>query len=143
MASVKLDELENAAILVDDGEGSAKALVARDTGMIHLLNDEYMDEEAPVPGDTGDSEAGGNYVSVPAASELGLGRALMQRFAGAHLPGDREQVHEIFARQDPYDRFSKLLRERGELDAWYRFREQETRTALIRWCEQQGLQLDG
>jgi hypothetical protein len=36
-----------------------------------------------------------------------------------------------------------LLGERGELDAWYRFREQETRTALIRWCEQQGLQLDG
>lgn len=140
MAAVKLDELENAAILVDDGEGSAKALVARDTGMIHLLNDEYMDEEAPLPGQI---EAGGNYVPVPAASELGLGRALMQRFAGAHLPGDREHVHDIFARQDPYDRFSKLLKERGELDAWYRFREQETRAALVRWCEQQGLQLDG
>jgi hypothetical protein len=143
MAAIKLDELENAAILVDDGEGSAKALVARDSGMIHLLNDEYMDEEAPVPGDMGDSEAGGNYVSVPAASELGLGRALMQRFAGSHLPGDRERVQEIFARQDPYDRFSKLLEERGELAAWYRFREQETRTALARWCEQHGLQLDG
>jgi hypothetical protein len=111
--------------------------------MIHLLNDEYMDEEAPVPGDMGDTEAGGNYVSVPAASELGLGRALMQRFAGSHLPGDRERVQEIFARQDPYDRFSKLLEERGELDAWYRFRESETRAALIRWCEQHGLQLDG
>lgn len=140
MAAIKLDELENAAILVDDGEGSAKALIARDSGMIHLLNDEYMDEEAPVPGDI---EAGGNYVSVPAASELGLGRALMQRFAGAHLPGDRERVQEMFARQDPYDRFSKLLEERGELDAWYRFREQETRAALVRWCEQHGLQLDG
>jgi len=140
MAAIKLDELENAAILIDDGEGSAKALVARDSGMIHLLNDEYMDEEAPVPGDI---EAGGNYVSVPAASELGLGRALMQRFAGSHLPGDRERVQEMFARQDPYDRFSKLLEERGELDAWYRFREQETRTALTRWCEQHGLQLDG
>ena len=146
MAAIKLDELENAAILVDDGEGSAKALVARDSGMIHLLNDEYMDEEAPLPGDMGDigdSEAGGNYVSVPAASELGLGRALMQRFAGSHLPGDRERVQEIFARQDPYDRFSKLLEERGELDAWYRFRENETRTALVRWCEQHRLQLDG
>lgn len=143
MAAIKLDELENAAILVDDGEGSAKALVARDSGMIHLLSDEYMDEEAPVPGDTGDTEAGGNYVSVPAASELGLGRALMQRFAGSHLPGERERVQEIFARQDPYDRFSKLLEERGELDAWYRFRESETRAALIRWCEQHGLQLDG
>ena len=143
MAAIKLDELENAAILVEDGEGSAKALVARDSGMIHLLNDEYMDEEAPVPGDKGDTEAGGNYVSVPAASELGLGRVLMQRFAGSHLPGDTARVQEIFARRDPYDDFSKLLDERGERDAWSRFREQETRTALVRWCEQHGLQLDG
>jgi hypothetical protein len=143
MAAIKLDELENAAILVDDGEGSAKALIARDTGMIHLLNDEYMDEEAPLPGDMGDAEAGGNYVSVPAASELGLGRTLMQRFAGTHLPGDREQLQAMFARRDPYDRFSKLLEQRGELDAWYRFREAETRTALARWCEQHGLQLEG
>lgn len=140
MAAIKLDELENAAILVDDGEGSAKALVARDSGMIHLLNDEYMDEEAPLPGDTGDIEPGGNYVSVPAASELGLGRALMQRFAGSHLPGDSVRVQEIFARRDPYDRFSKLLEERGELDAWYKFREQQTRTALEAWCRQHQLE---
>jgi hypothetical protein len=140
MAAIKLDELENAAILVDDGEGSAKALVARDSGMIHLLNDEYMDEEAPVPGDIGDAEAGGNYVSVPAASELGLGRALMQRFAGSHLPGDTARVQEIFSRRDSYDRFSKLLEERGELDAWYRFREQATRTALEAWCRQHNIE---
>jgi hypothetical protein len=140
MAAIKLDELENAAILVDDGEGSAKALIARDTGMIHLLNDEYMDEEAPLPGDI---EATGQYVSVPAASELGLGRALLQRFGASQLPGDQAQLQDIFARQDPYDKFSRLLEERGMLDTWYRFRETETRTALTRWCEQHGVQFDG
>jgi hypothetical protein len=140
MASVKLDELENAAILVDDGEGAAHALVARDTGMIHLLNDEYMDEEAPVPGDI---EAGGNYVPVPAASGLGLGRELMFRFAAGHLAGDQQRVRELFARDDGYDRFARLLEERGVLDAWYRFREEETRAALQRWCGQHGLQLEG
>jgi hypothetical protein len=139
MASIKLDELENAAILVDDGEGSAKALIARDSGMIHLLNDEYMDEEAPVPGDI---EVGDAYVSVPAASTLGLGRQLMARFAAGHLPGDREAVHELLDRGDSYDRFSKLFEERGVLDAWYRFREEETRTALEAWCRQHGLELD-
>jgi hypothetical protein len=139
MPAIKLDELENAAILVDDGEGSAKALIARDSGMIHLLNDEYMDEEAPVPGDI---EAGGNYVSVPAASELGLGRELMARFAAGHLPGDREQVRELLDRNDPYERFSKLLEERGALDAWYRFREEETRTALEGWCRQHGVEFN-
>jgi hypothetical protein len=140
MPAIKLDELENAAILVDDGEGSTKALVARETGMIHLLNDEYMDEEAPLPGDI---EASGQYVTVPAASELGLGRELMLRFAASHLPGDRETVRELFERGDGYDRFARLLDERGVLDAWYRFREDETRTALARWCGQHGLQLEG
>jgi hypothetical protein len=139
MASVKLDELENAAILVDDGEGSAHALVARDTGMIHLLNDEYMDEEAPVPGDI---EAGDAYVSVPAASTLGLGRELMFRFAAGHLPGDRERVRELFAKGDGYDRFARLVEERGVLAAWYRFREEETRIALEGWCRQHHLEFD-
>ena len=32
MTAVNLDELAHAALIVDDGEGSAKALVARDTG---------------------------------------------------------------------------------------------------------------
>ena len=139
MPAIKLDELENAAILVDDGEGSAKALVARETGMIHLLNDEYMDEEAPLPGDI---EASGQYVTVPAASELGLGRELMFRFAAGHLPGDRDTVRELFAGRDPYDKFSRLLEERGLLDTWYRFREQETRTALEAWCRQHGLEFE-
>lgn len=140
MPSVKLDELENAAILVDDGEGSAKALVARDTGMIHLLNDDYMDEEAPVPGDF---DAGDAYVSVPAASTLGLGRELMFRFAATHLAGDRDRVRELFERGDGYDRFARLVEERGLLDSWYRFREEETRVALEGWCRQHGLQLEG
>lgn len=139
MPAIKLDELENAAILVDDGEGSAKALIARDTGMIHLLNDEYMDEEAPVPGEM---QAGGNYVPVPAASELGLGRALMRRFAASHLPGDREQVQEWFDKDDVYERFAHLFEKRGVMDAWYAFREQESRTALETWCRQHGLELD-
>jgi hypothetical protein len=140
MPTVKLDELENAAILVDDGEGSAKALVARDTGMIHLLNDDYMDEEAPLPGDF---DAGDAYVSVPAASTLGLGRELMFRFAATHLAGERDRVRELFERGDGYDKFARLVEERGMLDSWYRFREEETRVALEGWCRQHGLQLEG
>jgi hypothetical protein len=140
MPSIKLDELENAAILVDDGEGSAHALVARDTGLIHLLNDEYMDEEAPLPGDI---EAEGLYVSVPAASTLGLGRELMLRFGAAQLPGDQERLRELFASRDPYDGFSRLVEEHGLRDAWSRFREEETRTVLQRWCGQHSLQLEG
>ena len=137
MPSVKLDELENAAILVDDGAGSAHALVSRETGMIHLLDDAYMDEEAPLPGAF---EAGDAWVAVPAASTLGLGRALMFRFAAGHLPGDRERVRDLFEKGDGYDRYAQLLEERGVLDSWYRFRAEETRVALEAWCRQHGLE---
>jgi hypothetical protein len=139
MTAVKLDELENAALAVDDGEGSTKALVSRETGMIHLLNEEYMDEEAPLPSDQGGDNDGG-YVSVPAAGALGLGDALVLRFAGSHLAGDEAAVRELMRYQDN-DGFARLLEERGAAERWQRFREEETRAALGRWCGEHGLQL--
>jgi hypothetical protein len=139
MASVNLDELAHAATIVDDGDGSAKALVARDTGMIHLLNDEYMDEEAPLPADL---EADGRYVSVPAASALGLGDELVFRFAAGQLAGDQATVRELFRDGDD-EGFKRLLEERGAWEAWQRFRIDQTRTQLLRWCEQHGLQAEG
>jgi hypothetical protein len=139
MTAVKLDELENAALAVDDGEGSTKALVSRKTGMIHLLNDEYMDEEAPLPADSG-TDSG--YVSVPAASALGLGDALVLRFARSHLAGDEAAVRELMRCQDN-DGFARLLDERGAAERWQRFRTEETRAALGRWCGEHGLELEG
>jgi len=139
MASVNLDELAHAATIVDDGDGSAKALVARDSGMIHLINDEYMDEEAPLPADL---EADGRYVIVPPASALGLGDELIFRFAAGQLAGDQATVRELFRNGDD-DGFRRLLEERGAWEAWQRFRDEQTRTQLLRWCEQHGLQAQG
>jgi hypothetical protein len=138
MASVNLDELAHAATIVDDGDGSAKALVERDTGMIHLLNDEYMDEEAPLPAD---SDAGDRYVSVPAASALGLGDELVFRFAAGQLAGDQATVRELFRDGDD-EGFKRLLEERGAWESWQHFRDEQTRTTLLRWCEQHGLQAE-
>jgi hypothetical protein len=139
MASVNLDELAKAATIVDDGDGGAHALVERDTGMIHLLNDDYMDEEAPLPADL---EADGRYVNVPAASSLGLGDELVFRFAAGQLAGDQATVRELFRRGDD-DGFRRLLEERGALEAWQRFRDEQTRTLLLGWCARHGLQAEG
>jgi hypothetical protein len=139
MASVNLDELAHAATIVDDGDGAAHALVERDTGMIHLLNDEYMDEEAPLPADL---EADDRYVSVPAASALGLGDELVFRFAAGRLAGDQATVRELFRDGDDAG-FKRLLEERGAWEAWQRFRDEQTRSVLLRWCGQHGLQAGG
>lgn len=137
MSTINLDELERAAMMVEDGDGTVTALVSRETGMIHLLNDEYMDEEAPMP-----SASGGNdgYVSVPSAGVLGIGDGLVLRFAALHLVEDQNTVRDLF-RDRNTEGFARLLRERGAAEAWERFHDQTTRTALWRWCEENGLQL--
>jgi len=136
MAFVNLDELENAAMIVEDGDGEAKALVARDTGMIHLLNDEYMDEEAPLPADL---EGDDRYVVVPPAGTLGIGDELVFRFAASHLAGDQATVRDLFRERDT-EGFARLLKERGAGEAWDSFRKEETGALLRRWCEEHGLE---
>jgi hypothetical protein len=136
MPTVNLDELEHAAIIVEDGDGEAKALVSRESGMIHLLNDEYMDEEAPLPADL---EGDDRYVVVPPAGALGIGDQLVFRFAAAHLAGDQATVRELFDADDA-DGFERLLEERGATEDWERFRTEETHTALRRWCAENRLE---
>lgn len=137
MSTINLDELERAAMMVEDGDGTVTALVSRETGMIHLLNDEYMDEEAPMP-----SASGGNdgYVSVPSAGVLGIGDGLVLRFAALHLVEDQHTVRDLF-RDRNTEGFARLLQERGAAEAWERFHDDTTRAALRRWCEENGLQL--
>ena len=140
MSAVNLDELEHAALVVDDGAGRATALVARATGMIHLLNDDYMDEEAPLPADP---DAGdGDYVAVPPASTLGIGDQLVFRFAATHLAGDQATIRDLVRAEDT-DGFERLLDERGASESWQRFRTEETQTALRRWCDEHGLRVSG
>lgn len=137
MATVNLDELEGAAMMVEDGGGSVTAMVSRDTGMIHLLNDEYMDEEAPTPAASGGDE---RYVPVPPAGTLGIGDGLVLRFAATHLANDQETVRDMF-RDRNTEGFARLLEERGAGEAWERFHAEATRSALRGWCEENGLQL--
>jgi hypothetical protein len=138
MAQVSLDELENAVIVIDDGCGEAKGWVSRETGMIHLRDNEYMDDEAPLPAHVDNDDS---YVPIPGARELGLGHELVFRFAAQHLPGDRETVRELFRTKGAYARFSRLLETRGATDEWHRFRDEETKAALRSWCEGNGLQV--
>jgi hypothetical protein len=137
MPTVNLDELEGAAMMVEDGRGSVTAMVSRETGIIHFLNDEYMDEEAPTP-----SASGGNdsYVPVPSAGTLGIGDGLVLRFASTHLPEDQDTVRDLFRDRDT-EGFARLLNERGVGDVWEGFHEEATRAVLRRWCEENGLQL--
>ena len=137
MSTVNLDELEKAAMMVEDGGGTVTAMVSRETGMIHILNDEYMDEEAPVPSASGGNEG---YVAVPPAGTLGIGDGLILRFAAEHMADEQGTVRDLF-RDRNTEGFARLLEQRGAGEAWERFHADATRTALRNWCKENGLQL--
>ncbi|XYJ08334.1 hypothetical protein ACSUZJ_13020 [Telluria sp. B2] len=137
MSTVNMDELERAAMMVEDGDGTITALVSRETGMIHLLNDEYMDEEAPTPSASGGYDG---YVPVPAAGTLGIGDGLVLRFAAIHLAEDQHTVRDLFQNRNT-EGFARLLQERGAAEAWERFHDETTQSTLRRWCEANALQL--
>jgi hypothetical protein len=136
MSTVNLDELEGAAMMVEDGGGTVTAMVSRETGMIHFLNDEYADEEAPVPAASGADQS---YVPVPSAGTLGIGDGLILRFAATHMADEQDTVRDLF-RDRNTEGFARLLEERGMGQAWDRFHDEATRTALRHWCEENGLQ---
>jgi hypothetical protein len=138
MSTVNLDELEQAAMMVEDGDGAVTAMVSRETGMIHLLNEEYVDEEAPMPSASGDDA---RYVVVPPAATLGIGDALVLRFAAVHMAEDQALVRDLFRDRD-IEGFARLLEERGAGETWERFHAEATQTALRRWCEDKGLQAE-
>jgi hypothetical protein len=137
MSTVNMDELERAAMMVEDGDGTVTALVSRETGMIHLLNDEYMDEEAPTPSASGGYDG---YVPVPSAGTLGIGDGLVLRFAAIHLAEDQHTVRDLFQNRNT-EGFARLLQERGAAEAWERFHDETTQSTLRRWCEANALQL--
>ena len=117
MAAVNLDELEHAALLVDDGEGRATALGGRAPGMFQQRNDANKDAEAPRP-------------AAPPAGDA------------THLAGDQATIRDLVRAED-IDGFERLLDERGATESWQRFRTEETQTALRRWCDEHGLQVSG
>jgi len=121
-------------MMVEDGGGTVTALVSRDTGMIHFLNDEYVDEEAPMPSASGANQG---YVAVPSAGTLGIGNGLVLRFAATHMAADQDTVRDLFCERNTGG-FADLLEARGAGDAWERFHEEATRTALGQWCEENG-----
>jgi len=139
MATIDPDELESVAMTVEDGDGSVTALVSRATGMIHVLNEEYMDEEAPMPSASAGDDG---YVAVPPAGTLGIGDGLILRFAAAHLADAQDTVRDLFRERDT-EGFARLLERRNAQESWERFHREATRAALRSWCEENGLQLAG
>jgi hypothetical protein len=56
-------------------------------------------------------------------------------------PDDYERVLDMFARRGAYARFKEFLHSKRLIEAWYAFQDEQTKTVLREWCEDNGLVL--
>ncbi len=138
--SVKLDDLLEALVWVDNDYSDCKAFIDVATGAI-LTSTTFDDSESEedLPEDIDNEE---KYLPMPTSRDLELGSRVVFRFAEQELNADeKEWVFDIFRSKGAYRKFRSFLENRNYTKKWYAFEESEQRRALQEWCEQHGLEM--
>jgi len=129
---VSLNDLREAFEFVcASGLGEHQAFLCKQSGKLYC-HSELCDDLDILPDDIDDSE---KFLPIPDKRELDLGKPLALDFARQFLPGDFDDVRQIFSRRGAYARFKNLLDRRGMLDQWYAFEAEAEESALKMWCE--------
>jgi hypothetical protein len=129
---VSLNDLREAFEFVSAGGGGEhQAFLCKRSGKLYC-HSELCDDLDILPDDIDDSE---KFLPIPDKRELDLGKPLALDFARQFLPGDFDDVRQIFSRRGAYARFKNLLDRRGMLDQWYGFEVEAEESALKMWCE--------
>jgi hypothetical protein len=127
-----LNDLRDAFEFVSAGGGGEhQAFLCKQSGKLYC-HSELCDDLDILPDDIDDSE---KFLPIPDKRELDLGKPLALDFARQFLPGDFDDVRQIFSRRGAYARFKNLLDRRGMLDQWYAFEAEAEESALKMWCE--------
>jgi hypothetical protein len=82
-------------------------------------------------------------VNIPHKNELGLGQEIVFEFVENNLPNAYERVCQIFKKRGAYGKFKSLLSSRGLLQRWFDFENQQTKEVLRKWCQKNGIAIDG
>lgn len=113
---------------------SITPISAGESGKIYWYSEfsdlEELNDELPE-----DIEDEDKYIQLPSKRELDLGVPLVMDFVRQFLPGDFDDVSDIFGRRGAYGRFKQLLIRRRALEQWYDFEQKATERALREWCE--------
>ncbi len=141
MATVSLDQLQDAVEWVSTDMLDNEAYVCRQSGKIYWISGDpgMLDEEEETPEDIHDSD---KYVFVPDKRGLDLGNRLAFDFAERYLPQHYEKVRKMFRQRGAYRRFRGLLEQQKMRENWYHFSDEQTAKALAEWCESMGLTLE-
>ena len=136
---VSWNDLQHAFEVASFGEpGEAEAVLCRESGAF-LLHSDAMDFGDEWPDDVDDRA---KYTPVPHRKQLGLGNPLVLAFAEEFLPGERDEVRQMFERSGAWRRFKGLLHRTRTLERWYAFEAAATEKALRAWCEANAIVID-
>ena len=137
--SIIFDSIENAFLYVSmDQQFMNNAYLCKETGKIFYTSE--IGDSDELPDDIVDSD---KYIEIPHKNELELGKRLVFEYVSKFLPDDLDRVDSIFSRRGAYSRFKDLLEEKGHLDEWHKFEDDQTKNALIQWCTDNDIELVG
>jgi hypothetical protein len=126
-----------------DYVGSARrfersAYLNRRTGESYVASDLGDSDELP-----DDLEENDDYLRIPHRNDLDLGQNLVFEFVEQRLPSAIERVYGFFQCSGAYSRFRDLLEQNGLLDDWYEYEADRARAAILEWCEENHIELQG
>jgi hypothetical protein len=134
---IAFDEIMEAFLFVCSEEyGMHSAILCKDTGQIYYHSElggfDDIEEEDFDP-DT--------CIKIPHKTDLDLGQNLVFEFVERHLADEYGRVQQIFRHRGAYRRFKDLLEEKGLLQSWYDFENQEQEQAVRQWCIENEIEL--
>ncbi len=138
---ISFDALENAFLYVSyEMPFMHTAILNKKTGKIYYDSEDLLDFEKEIPDDFETNTE--DYVSIPHKNDLGLGKELVFDFVSEYLPNEYERVEYFFSGRGAYRMFKDFLASINMLEKWYEYENEKTKLALIKWCEEEGLEVD-
>jgi len=136
--SIRFGDLESAYLQASlNGFGEQEVYLNRQTGEIHF-HSEFGDNIEELPDDIDDEK---KYARIPGQKDLDLGQPLIRAFAEVFMPGDYDEIRDLFRRKGAYGRFKSLLSRRRLLDQWHDFQNKAEEKALREWCQENSIEL--
>jgi len=134
---INFSKIEDAFLFVSsDQRFMNTAVLNRKTGEIFYRSE--LSGEDDFPEDV-ESE---NYIEIPHKNDLNLGRDLFFDFVLKYIPEKSDEVDSFFHRKGAYSNYKYLLENLNLLDKWYKFEDEKTKTVLLGWCRENGIQVE-
>jgi hypothetical protein len=114
-----------------------QAILNRATGEILHKSGMLDEEEFPEEIETSD-----DYVWIPHREDLDLGAGLIMDFVEENLPREKKTVKRLLKGKYAEIDFLAFLESRGMLENWRTFEREETRYALLDWCDENEIEVD-